>query len=113
MKTSQLVACVLILSVTLPRVSAASFGQPRCSTMTPEIWNKNQTACLGVFAVAIKAKKITKETASSMCACVADELVNKMNCSEIKRYDDDLPFQKAQTDRIQKLCSTKGLPPRK
>jgi hypothetical protein len=86
----------------------ASFnGHPRCKEMSAEIWKKNSDRCFGVFKDAPQPHKIADESAKKLCDCVADELVNEMSCSNMKKYDTNKEFEKKTETRITQACMKK------
>lgn len=93
--------------IALAFIAGAAFNsKPVCKTMTAEIWQKNQSKCFDVFAKAPQPHKIADETAKALCDCVADELVNKMTCKQVKMYDD--PDYAAKTvQKITNACRAK------
>ncbi|MFL5814135.1 MAG: hypothetical protein ACJ763_11205 [Bdellovibrionia bacterium] len=86
---------------------AAFNKKPVCSNMTQEIWNKNQAGCMRAFKPAIESKQVEANSTKSLCDCVADELVNKTSCEDMRKFDEDKNFEKQLTEKITKSCKSR------
>jgi hypothetical protein len=75
--------------------------------MTKTIWQKNWAGCARSFKNAIDTKQIDANWANEMCDCVTDELVNKISCDDMKKYDSDQKFQLEESNRITGTCKKK------